>query len=104
MSRAGAFKLASRGFFYAGVLVSGYQGVSSIQYGDYAGAAKSGLDIGMAAIATFGNVPGLIIGGGYFLLDAFGAFERPYITPYILTSYAVSDKTYVAPPIRIPYP
>ncbi len=104
MSRAGAFKLASRGFFYAGVLVSGYQGFSSIQNGDYAGAVKSGLDIGMAAIATFGNVPGLIIGGGYFLLDAFGAFERPYITPYILPTYAVPDNTYVAPPIRIPYP
>jgi hypothetical protein len=59
----------------------------------------------MAAIATFGNVPGLIIGGGYFLLDAFGAFERPIITtPYILPTYAVPDNTYVAPPIKIPYP
>ena len=33
-------------------------------------AAKSGLDIGMGTLATFGNVGGLILGGGYFLIDS----------------------------------
>ena len=32
-------------------------------------AAKSGLDIGMGALATFGGLGGLIIGSGYLLID-----------------------------------
>jgi RHS repeat-associated protein len=100
MSRAGAFKLASRGFFVVGTGISLYQGGDALLYGDYEGASKSGLDIGMGAFATFGGPPGWIIGGGYFLLDAIGAFNRPVITiPYISPSYSIPDKTYVVPPI-----
>jgi len=68
------------------------------------GVVKSGLDITMGAIATFGGPPGLIIGGGYFALDALGAFDRPIITtPYVQPDYAVPDNTRVALPM-IQYP
>lgn len=104
LRKAGYFKLASRGIFFVGASISGYQGYVAYQNGDYAGVAKSGLDIVMGAFSTFGGPPGWIIGGGYFALDALGAFDRPMITtPYIHPTYAVPDNTYVAPPV-IPYP
>lgn len=105
ISKSGVFKLAGRGIFVVSTGISLYEGGDALLNGDYASAAKAGLDIGMGAFATFAGPPGWVIGGGYFLLDAFGAFERPYITtPYILPSYAVPDNTYVAPPVIIPYP
>jgi hypothetical protein len=98
LSRAGYFKLASRGFFVVGTGISLYEGGDALMTGNYAGAAKSGLNIGMGAFATFGGPPGWIVGGGYFLLDALGAFDRPTIaTPFIQPSFAIPDKTYVAP-------
>ena len=101
MSRASAFKLASRGFFVVGTGISLYQGGDALLKGDNSRATKSGLDIGMGALATFGGPPGWIVGGGYFVFDAFGTFNRPIITtPYMLPQpYAVPDNTYVAPPI-----
>ena len=101
MSRAGAFKLASRGTFMVGTVISGYQGYRAIQKGDYSGAAKSGLDIGMGYIATFGGPPGWIIGGGYFALDALGVYgPYPYVpVPYSPFYYQRPDNTYVVPPI-----
>lgn len=100
LSKAGYFKLASRGFFVVGTGISLYQGGDALLNGNYAGAAKSGLDIGMGAFTTFGGPPGWIIGGGYFALDALGAFDRPMITtPYTPPMYAVPDNTYVAPPV-----
>ncbi|VAW18190.1 hypothetical protein MNBD_BACTEROID01-2858 [hydrothermal vent metagenome] len=103
LSKAGYFKLASRGLFVVGTGISLYQGGDALLKGDYAGAAKSGLDIGMGAFATFGGPPGWIIGGGYFALDALGAFDRPMITtPYTPPMYAVPDNTYVAPPVIFP--
>ena len=104
LSKAGYFKLASRGLFVIGTGISLYQGGDALLNGNYAGTFKSGLDISMGALATFGGPPGWIIGGGYFLLDAFGAFNRPMITtPSILPTYAVPDNTYVAPQfIRYP--
>ena len=103
LSKAGYFKLASRGLFVVGTGISLYQGGDALLKGDYAGAAKSGLDIGMGAFATFGGPPGWIIGGGYFALDALGAFDRPMITtPYSPPMYAVPDNTYVAPRVIFP--
>jgi len=103
LSKAGYFKLASRGLFVVGTGISLYQGGDALLNGNYAGAAKSGLDIGMGAFATFGGTLGWIIGGGYFALDAFGAFDRPMITsPYTPPLYAVPDNTYVAPRIILP--
>ena len=103
LSKAGYFKLASRGFFVVGTGISLYQGGQALLNGNYAGAAKSGLDIGMGAFATFGGPPGWIIGGGYFALDALGAFDRPMITtPYTPPMYAVPDNTYVAPRVIFP--
>jgi len=101
LSKAGYFKIASRGFFFAGAFISGYQGYSAFQKGDYTGVTKSGLDIGMGAFATFGGPPGWIIGGGYFALDALGAFDsRPFINvPYNPSIYSVQDNTFVAPSI-----
>jgi len=105
LSKAGYFRLASKGFFVVGTGISLYQGGNALLNGNYAGAAKSGLDIGMGTFATFGGPPGWIIGGGYFLLDAIGAFDRPMITtPYTPPMYAVPDNTYVAPPVIFPRP
>ncbi len=105
LSKAGYFKLAGRGLFVVGTGISLYQGGDAILKGDYAGAAKSGLDIGMGAFSTFGGPPGWIIGGGYFGLDALGAFKRPNITvPFSPLYYSVPDKTYVAPPVILPQP
>jgi len=105
MSRAGAFKLASRGFFVVGTGISLFQGGDALLNGNYAEAAKSGLDIGMGAFATFGGPSGWIIGGGYFLLDAIGAFERPMITtPYVPPMYAIPDNTHVSRPAVYPWP
>ena len=105
LSKAGYFKLASRGMFFVGAGISGYEGYVAFQSGDYSGVAKSALDIGMGAFATFGGPPGWIIGGGYFLLDAVGAFNGPVRSmsnPY--PQYAVPDNTYVAPPLPLIYP
>ncbi len=89
--------------FYAGILVSGYQGYSAYQAKDYSAVSKSGFDIGMGAFATFGGPPGWIVGGGYFVLDAFGMIGRPAsITPYSIPLYPAQDNTYVAPPIIFP--
>lgn len=105
LSKAGYFKIASRGFFVVGTGISLYQGGDALLNGNYAGAAKSGLDIGMGAFATFGGPPGWIIGGGYFLLDAVGAFDRPMnTTPYVPAMFAVPDNTYVAPRVIFPRP
>lgn len=103
LSKAGYFKLASKGLFVVGTGISLYQGGDALLNGNYEGAAKSGLDIGMGTFATFGGPPRWIIGGGYFGLDALGAFNRPFITtPYSPFYYAVPDNTYVSPPIYFP--
>ena len=41
--------------------------------------------------------PGLIVGGGYFVLDALGVFHKPdAVTPF-QPDYAIPDNTYVSP-------
>ncbi len=103
LSKASYFKLASRGLFVVGTGISLYQGGDALLKGNYDDAAKFGLDIGMGALATFGGPIGWGIGGGYFVLDVFGAFDFPMITiPYSLPMYAVPDNTYVAPPVIFP--
>ena len=103
LSKAGYFKIASRGFFVVGTGISLYQGGDALLDGNYAGAAKSGFDIGMGAYATFGGPPRWIIGGGYFALDALGTFNRPLIpTANKLRTDAVRDNTYVTPPVIYP--
>ncbi len=67
--QAKGFQLASKGFFYVNAIVSGVSGVSYAINGQWALVGKSGLDIGMAALATYGGPPGLIIGGTYFIID-----------------------------------
>ncbi|MDD3141895.1 MAG: hypothetical protein PHX08_23430 [Lachnospiraceae bacterium] len=102
LSKAGYFKLASRVFFVIGTGISLYQGGDALLKGNYIGASKSGFDIGMGALATFGGPPGWVIGGGYFALDALGAFDsRPFIAapPYNPSIYSVQDNTYVAPTV-----
>ena len=104
LRKAGYFKLASRGLFVVGTGISLYQGAGALLRGDYAGATKSVFDIGMGAFATYGGPLGWVIGGGYFALDALGAFDRRMITTsYIQPNCAVRDNTYVAPP-KIRYP
>jgi hypothetical protein len=102
LSKAGYFKLASRGLFIVGTGISLYQGGNALLKGDYAGATKSGLDIGMSAFATFGGPFGWIFGSGYFALDALGAFDRPISIPFSPSVFPLQDKTSVNK-LLIPY-
>jgi len=105
LGKARYFKAASKSFFAVGTGISLYQGYGAYKNGDYSGAAKSGLDVGMGAFATFGGPPGWIIGGGYFALDALGAFDLHYIsTPNLPNMIEACDNTYVSPHIFRPRP
>jgi RHS repeat-associated protein len=72
VAKAGAFRVANKAFFFAGAGISGYQLFGNVRTGNYAGAAKNGLDVGMSAAATFGGPYGLAIGGTYFVGDTIG--------------------------------
>ncbi len=63
-------KIIGRGFFLVGTGISAVQGGADIAHGDYAGAEKSGLDIGMSTLGELGGPPGWIAAGGYFGVDA----------------------------------
>ena len=67
---SGYYKLAGRATFIGGFGFSFYEGVNHMNNVNYLGASKSGLDIGMGVLATYGGIPGLIIGGIYFAVDA----------------------------------
>ncbi len=95
MKTAGQFKLLGRGSFIFTTGISAYEGGIAISEGDYDSAAKSGLDITMAGIATFGGTPGLIIGGGYFVLDALGAFDESYVPRINIPANFPGDNTNV---------
>jgi len=105
LSRAGAFKMASRFTFGVSTLLSAYEGYNAWQVGDYGGVFKSGFDITMGGIATFGGPVGMVIGGGYFLLDAIGAFDRTirYSPPSnTIYSPAIDNTRYIQPQIKYP--
>lgn len=62
------------------------------------GAAKSDINIGMSAFATYGGTPGWMIRGGYLILDSFGAFDGPIAAPqipYLPISTAPANNTYM---------
>ena len=97
ISRASALKIASRGIFVIGAGISVYQGIVAYQNEDYQSVLKSGLDVAMGAVATFGGPAGLVVGGGYFALDAIGAFDKPLIVsgPNFGYYFPVQDNTRV---------
>ena len=66
---ANAAKLAGRATFVTGAAMSTYEGVHHLESGNYAGVAKSGLDIGMGRVAALGPI-GLTVSGFYFIIDA----------------------------------
>lgn len=68
---ANVLKGVGRGAFIIGSMISVGQGTYSLSQGNYSAASKSGLDVGMGAIGTYGGVPGFIVGGIYFGVDAF---------------------------------
>lgn len=100
-SRSGAFsaarnyRIAGRFVFGFGVLLSGVEGINYFNNGNYLGVGKSGLDIGFGALSTYGNVPGLVIGGYYFLIDA----TRSHIKDWNQTDYDNFYNQYNASPI-----
>ena len=103
LRKAGALKVASRGAFWAGTAISGYEFGSAMLSQDYYQAAGALFDIGMSALATYGGPPGLIIGGSYLMLDAFGTFDGPlYSIPNLTPAFSIPDNTFVAPKIIIP--
>ncbi|HLA11306.1 MAG TPA: hypothetical protein VJ023_12020, partial [Pyrinomonadaceae bacterium] len=69
LNNASAFRALGKVSLGVGTGIGLYQGVGSFRRGDYAGAGKSGLDIGMGAIGTLGGPPGAVIAGGYFAVD-----------------------------------
>lgn len=93
MSRAGAFRIVGRGFFVVGTGISLYQGGDALLQGNYGAAMKSGFDITMGAVATFGGPPGLAVGGFYFMTTYESNVPR-ISSP----SYYIPDNTYVATP------
>ena len=98
-------KIASRGLFVVGTGISIYKGIDAAIQGNYTGVAKSGIDITMGAIATFGGPPGWIIGSVYFICDATGVFSTPdHLAPYMPKNPCAQDNTYFPPPIIYRYP
>ncbi len=71
VKRAANFRKIGRGVFYINTAISIYSIVDAINDGDYNTAKKSGLDITMGALATFGGPIGLGLGTAYFVMDAF---------------------------------
>ncbi len=65
--------------------------------GNYNAVGKAGLDLTMSYIATFGGVPGLVIGSSYFVLDSVGGFDSAPISSYYnyYPSAAPADNTRV---------
>jgi hypothetical protein len=59
LSKAHYFKVFARGSFVVGTFIGGVTGYKAYKAGDYSGAAKSGVDIGMGAVSTFGGPYGL---------------------------------------------
>ncbi len=90
-------KIFGQGTFALNAAFSFYEGYTAYSVGDYYAVKKSGFELGLSAYATFGGVPGLVIGGSYFILDAAGAFNAaPYSSYYnFYPSTAPADNTYV---------
>jgi RHS repeat-associated protein len=76
LSNANSFKLLGRATFTVGAVFSGAQAVGQLQQGNNAGAAKSGLDITMSAVGTFGGPKGLAVSGIYFGIDTFVGWQN----------------------------
>lgn len=72
LAKAGAFRVASKTFFFTGATVSAYQGYQNFQQGNYAGVAKNGLDVGMSYVGTFCGPYGVAVSGAYFTADTIG--------------------------------
>jgi hypothetical protein len=90
LKKAGIFRLAGRGVF--GVSA----GLSLVQAGTGTiSKTKAAVDIGFGAISTFGGIPGLAVGTGYFVLDALDAFNpgTPVTPPNV--PFGVPDITRV---------
>jgi len=58
-----------KGLFYASTLISGYQGVVALKHGDMGAAGKSGLDIAMGVVGTYGGPWGAGASGLYYFID-----------------------------------
>ncbi len=72
VARSGASQSLGKKIFYVGAAFNAYQGTQAAREGNYAGAGKAGLDIGMGAVGAFGGLPGAVISGGYFVGDMIG--------------------------------
>jgi len=75
---ANILKTAGRGFFVVGSTISLVQGFNKYRNGDYVGTGKSGLDIGVGALSTFGGPVGLLIGTPYYLIDSFEGWDNAW--------------------------
>ena len=76
LNNASAFRALGKVSFVATTGIGLYQGYGHYQEGNYSASAKSGLDIGMGALGTFGGPQGAVIAGGYFAVDLTIGWDR----------------------------
>lgn len=69
VTQANSLRTLGRASFGLGTAVSGYQGFQAYQQGDTSGAVKSGADIVMGGVGTFGGPKGLIVSGVLALMQ-----------------------------------
>lgn len=106
ISKATKYKKFGEGLFWIGTVISVAQAGIAFSEKDKIGIAKSGVDIVIGVIATYGGPPGWFVGGVYLFLDLFGAFEGKHfrtLSPYANNPYVqLRDKTYVKSPMVLP--
>jgi hypothetical protein len=76
LGRANKYRLLGRAAFGLTAVFSGTQAYQNLRQGNYRGAAKNGLDIGMAYVGVAGGLPGAAISGGYFVVDTFVGWDN----------------------------
>lgn len=95
----GAFEAAGKYTIVLGALVD-----VGLSFNNQQSWGKTGLNTGVAIGATLiGGIPGVVVGGGYFVLDKTGMFNGPTgPMNYTPPSIAMPDATNVARPIIYP--
>jgi len=95
------FKIAGKGL---GLLSTGFyviEGLQAYNAGDNAAVGKAAVNATMTLVMTFGGIPGIVIGGIYFVGDAYGFWDGPAgdMSNPFPNNVTRIDNTYVTPPI-----
>ena len=76
LRKSGAYRSAGRSLAVVSAGISAVQGVQAARQGNYAGAAKSTLDIGMTYVGVAGGPIGAGVSVGYFAVDTFIGWDK----------------------------